>query len=467
MKSTLSHITLSAAAHRAQGVTPDEKRRSARPSHAVVRALSMTMGAIGLLAGSPAQGGDSFWTSSANGTFSDPGNWNPGVPGALDSANFDNNATYTVSWSADAINAEARYNASGGGELTWSVGGANTWRLTDRLVVGQDAASFGTVWHTSGTIAVTNTSGTGELVIRENAGFAGFSLRDGTLIADRITAPNGGFTWNFFGGTLTTTKGVDVGAGGSTVDFVLGSGYYGPHAAVWNVAGGTNIIDIGTGRFRGKHLDLWCQSAADDRDAADEPAPADRGDDGVQAGGLFQEFQRGGSLACDHATVVVGMDEAGPGLGNHLVRGGLPSRQGRLAGNHPCTIALHRGPLDGRCAARHHDMCINSPALCRQGDRLGMVSTAMGDHAIGRLLVGQCEHGIGGAAKLEGPYFLQVLAFEKQLPTGHLVQGLAGDHRGLVDVGTNPLPRFFNLRQGTCIRWFHGRSHPLRRKARA
>jgi len=253
MKSTLSHITLSAAAHRAQGVTPDEKRRSARPSHAVVRALSMTMGAIGLLAGSPAQGGDSFWTSSANGTFSDPGNWSPGVPGALDRANFDNNATYTVSWSADAINAEARYNASGGGELTWSVGGANTWRLTDRLVVGQDAASFGTVWHTSGTIAVTNTSGTGELVIRENAGFAGFSLRDGTLIADRITAPNGGFTWNFFGGTLTTTKGVDVGAGGSTVDFVLGSGYYGPHAAVWNVAGGTNIIDIGTGRFRIGH----------------------------------------------------------------------------------------------------------------------------------------------------------------------------------------------------------------------
>src|ERR1051325_8211904 len=62
----------------------------------------------------PVHAADSYWTNSAGGTFSTPGNWNPGVPTAADNANFTNNASYTVSWSANAANANAYFNPAGG-----------------------------------------------------------------------------------------------------------------------------------------------------------------------------------------------------------------------------------------------------------------------------------------------------------------------------------------------------------------
>jgi hypothetical protein len=46
----------------------------------------------------------------------------------------------------------------------------------------------------------------------------------------------------------------------------------------------------------------------------------------------------------------------------------------------------------------------------------------MGRHAPGRLRLVQTEHGVRGAAHLEGPRLLEVLALEEHLAAGQAVQ---------------------------------------------
>ena len=59
----------------------------------------------------------------------------------------------------------------------------------------------------------------------------------------------------------------------------------------------------------------------------------------------------------------------------------------------------------------------------------------MGGDALLRLGVGQREHRVGRAARLEGADVLQVLALEEQPRIGGGVEHVAGQHRGALDVG--------------------------------
>src|ERR1051325_6796778 len=55
---------------------------------------------------------DRFWTNAAGGTFNATANWFANtVPLAADNANFTNNASYPVNWTASATNANAFFNA--------------------------------------------------------------------------------------------------------------------------------------------------------------------------------------------------------------------------------------------------------------------------------------------------------------------------------------------------------------------
>ena len=58
-----------------------------------------------------------------------------------------------------------------------------------------------------------------------------------------------------------------------------------------------------------------------------------------------------------------------------------------------------------------------------------------------RLLVGEAEDGVAGAAHLEGAGLLQVLALEEELGAGELVDEARGQDRRAVDVGPDALVR--------------------------
>src|SRR5207249_5810890 len=80
------------------------------------------------------------WTNVLGGSYQAAANWLDNVvPLPADDAYFTSNATYQVSWPADAVAANAYFNA-GSGAVTQAVGSAS-WTLTNSYIIGQDPAA--------------------------------------------------------------------------------------------------------------------------------------------------------------------------------------------------------------------------------------------------------------------------------------------------------------------------------------
>lgn len=175
--------------------------------------------------------GQSIWTNTAGGNYNVAGNWlNNLVPGALDNAHFTSNASYQVTWTADAAAANAFFNASSG--VVTQALGSRTWLLTNSYVVGQNAGSTATVVHASGTLRITNSTGTALLDVRRGTN----RLNAGVMEVDQLLRTNVAGRFEFNGGTLITRGGTlanngefDVGASGST-------------PAIWDVRAGGDVV---------------------------------------------------------------------------------------------------------------------------------------------------------------------------------------------------------------------------------
>ena len=66
-----------------------------------------------------------------------------------------------------------------------------------------------------------------------------------------------------------------------------------------------------------------------------------------------------------------------------------------------------------------------------------MISGRYSDDAALRLFVGERENGVGGSAEFERTGFLQIFAFEKQMRTGHVVDGFRGEDRSAMNERAN------------------------------
>jgi hypothetical protein len=96
-------------------------------------------------------------------------------------------------------------------------------------------------------------------------------------------------------------------------------------------------------------------------------------------------------------------------------------------------------PLDGRGVGRHHDDAWDVEQAAGERDRLSVVAGRIGDDAAA--LLGRLEprEGVVGAAELERPGALEVLALEEDAGAGLLINGAGGDDRGPVrDAGEQP-----------------------------
>jgi T5SS/PEP-CTERM-associated repeat protein len=204
---------------------------------------------------SPAHAANLIWTNTAaSGSFQDAKVWQPnGPPGGTDTANFTNSLTYTVNFSASALNDSAFVGAFKGGSagsLTLNIGSGLTWTLTNVFRIATNSANANangmTVTLSSGTLAVTNSAGAGLVNIGE-VGTGTFILNGGTLIADNLLATNlvGAAlksTLSLISGTLTTLHGSSI---SNKTDFVIG-GTSGQQVT-WNIQGGTNRVSLTAG----------------------------------------------------------------------------------------------------------------------------------------------------------------------------------------------------------------------------
>ena len=194
-------------------------------------------------------------------------------------------------------------------------------------------------------------------------------------------------------------------------------------------------------RLHADHADLGVERVHGDRDARREPAAAGRDEDRPHLRALLDDLEPERALACHDVRVVERVDEH---------RAGPRREQQRLLER-----VLHRRPVQdhrravgaGRLHLRHrrplgHDhggRGAEQPGGER--DALRVVARARRHHAAGPLRVGQPGDPGVGAAHLERPRALQVLALQVDRAARLLGQHPRVEHRGRRDDVAQQLAR--------------------------
>jgi fibronectin-binding autotransporter adhesin len=220
--------------HRPASKTARQAKNQSPPTRIRRRCLAGLVGCLLLwhLDTARSLAGTSYWNNAGGGSFNDSVNWNGGLPGPSDTAYFSSNATYQVTWAANATNQSAYVT---GGFVTNAIGSA-TWRITGQYNVGQSTGATGSVRHVSGTLIVTNSQGTGTIASGQSAN-RNYTLEGGTAVADYLNfVDDGAVGWSRFMecGTLTTLHGASLSVGNDLV-FAFPGGKVG----TWNMLGGT------------------------------------------------------------------------------------------------------------------------------------------------------------------------------------------------------------------------------------
>ena len=134
-----------------------------------------------------------------------------------------------------ATNANAFFNADSG-SVTQNINfvGTFSWLLTNSYVVGQNSSSTATVTHTSGTLRVTNSTGTAHFIIGQDR-IGTYNLEGGTVVADNDSVTNN--TLFFSPGVSTTNGNARIGYSATANGTAVVQGN-------WFV-GGNQTIDLG------------------------------------------------------------------------------------------------------------------------------------------------------------------------------------------------------------------------------
>jgi fibronectin-binding autotransporter adhesin len=184
---------------------------------------------------------DTYWTNkTATGDFTNGGKWSTGAfPVNADSAYFTNLVGYQVDWTASVTNANAFFNvARGGATTTTQAIGSSTWFITNNYIISQNAGNTGTVTHTTGTLVVTNSTGSGIMVVGRT-GRGTYNLDGGTVIADQLYVTNStGSTFNFNSGTLTLQGNAII--TNNATSWIIGN--TGGKQATFNINAGTTTV---------------------------------------------------------------------------------------------------------------------------------------------------------------------------------------------------------------------------------
>ncbi len=194
-------------------------------------------------------GQTTYWLDG-NGDFTNATKWSSGQPrydsemGWIDGY-FTNKANFLVTGTSDVTYSNLFFDFEGVNiTLTNCLDGITHNVRGDYKLGGVSSTSTSWVQHISGTIVITNDTGTGKLVVGET-GFGQYDLKGGTLIVDNLIATNAvlaqsNLTFILSAGTLTTKQSViwTNSLGKIRIGASTSSG------ATWNVYGSVDIRPI-------------------------------------------------------------------------------------------------------------------------------------------------------------------------------------------------------------------------------
>lgn len=199
-------------------------------------------------------------------------------------------------------------------------------------------------------------------------------------------------------------------------------------------AGGERAIGvIGFGRLAAEEVNVGTDGFGAEAAAAEKAAAADRSEEGVDVGDLFQKLFGGGGLAGDDAIVIVGMDEDGAGFGLNARGSFLARGDGRLGEGDATAVAFDGTALYLGGVPGHDDVCGNAAPRSGAGDGRAMIAAGGRDNPVNGFGVCERENRIGGAANFERAGFLEVVALEEELGAGDVVEGMRSENGSAMD----------------------------------
>ena len=203
-------------------------------------------------------------------------------------------------------------------------------------------------------------------------------------------------------------------------------------------AGGEGAVSVvGIFRFSANHANLRAHGFRGDGSTAEETAAADGRNDDVEVGNVFEQFDGCGALAGDDLRIVVRMNQHGAGFFLEDFAGGVARSDAIFAFGDAAAVGFDGLTLGAGRGAGHDDPRGNTPTAGGERNGCGMISRRYSDDAALRLFVGERENGVGGAAEFKRAGFLQILALEKQVRAGHVVDGFRGEDGSAMNMRLN------------------------------
>ena len=172
----------------------------------------------------------------------------------------------------------------------------------------------------------------------------------------------------------------------------------------------------------------------DRRHAGNQPAAADRGDEGVDRGHVLQHFLGGGAGAGDDPRIIERMDEGVAALRLQLTRMGISGIEGVAVQHHVGAVTFRLRHLYGGRVGGHHDHGFDAEPVGVIGEALRMIARRRRDHALGARRLVELEQRVERAAFLIGGGELQILELEIDRRAGHF-RKRAADQRWRSDDG--------------------------------
>ena len=181
--------------------------------------------------------------------------------------------------------------------------------------------------------------------------------------------------------------------------------------------------------LRADDRDLRIERFGRHRNSGNQPAAADRNDQHLEIGHVFEHFQRDRALAGDDVLVVVRMHPGQIALVRHGFGARLRLRDAFTVQHDLGAVGLGRRHLHERRRHRHHHARRNPQARSVIRHRLGMIAGRHGDHAALAFGFVQRRKLAARAALLERVGDLEILVFDVDLGAGQRRQFRRRQHR--------------------------------------
>ena len=140
---------------------------------------------------------------------------------------------------------------------------------------------------------------------------------------------------------------------------------------------------VAVGRLDAEETDRGAHVLGDGGATGEQSAAADRGDQGIQLRGVFQQLQRRGSLPCHDHRMIEGWHQSGAGLFENAGGDSLAAFPEAVIRHDASAIRARAFKLGTRCVGGHHDGGGGSCMPGGDGHCNGVITGGKGHHAAG------------------------------------------------------------------------------------